>query len=116
MVSAFWHGYYAGYYLTFDLFFVQIYANNIIFKFSRSCSDHPIIKFYRSAEKYLYPLIWLIWTGIFVMNGTYFVALSGKTAIKIISLTNYFAPLFLIALIIFFKLITPKRKSIDKDQ
>lgn len=116
MVSAFWHGYYAGYYLTFSLYFLQMYVNNIIFKFTKIYADHPIIRFYRSTEKYLYPLLWIIWTGIFVTNGTYFIALSGKTAIKIISLTNYSAPLFLVALIIFFNVITPKRKSTDKAQ
>ena len=116
MISAFWHGYYAGYYISSALFFLQIYANNIIFKFSKDYIDHPIIKLHKSTEKYAYPLIWIIWTGVFITNGTYFVALSGKSSMKILALTKYFGPIFLILLIILFKPITPKRKSADKNQ
>jgi hypothetical protein len=33
MVSAFWHGFYAGYYFSFFLWFVQVYTQAEIFRF-----------------------------------------------------------------------------------
>lgn len=35
MVSAFWHGYYIGYYFSFFLWFVQVYVQGLIFKYSQ---------------------------------------------------------------------------------
>lgn len=34
MISAFWHGFYAGYYFSFFLWFLHVHLSGLIFKFS----------------------------------------------------------------------------------
>jgi hypothetical protein len=115
MVSAFWHGFYPGYYVTFGLYFLQIYTSNLIFKFSRVNPDHPIIKLYRKTEDSSFYILWFIWNWIFVNNSAYFVVLSGKGALSILSLMNFSVPIFLILLILFIKIIMPKSQITKKD-
>jgi hypothetical protein len=32
MISAFWHGFYGGYYLSFILWFAQVFVSQLVFK------------------------------------------------------------------------------------
>lgn len=111
MVSAFWHGYYLGYYVTFGLYFLQIYVGNIIYKFSLTNQNHPIIQLYKKTGVIGFSIAWLTWNWIFVNNSVYFPALSGYTAWVILSEMKFATPVFLIALIVFFDFITPKKSS-----
>jgi hypothetical protein len=111
MVSAFWHGYYIGYYVTFSLYFLQIYAGNLIYKFSRTNPKHQIILFYKKTGNVGYYVSWIIWSWIFVNNSVYFPALSGHTAWLILSGMKFANPMFLVTLIILFHVITPKEKK-----
>lgn len=115
MVSAFWHGFYPGYYVTFGLYFLQIYTGNLIYKFSKVHEKHLIIKIYKSSGKIGYYVAWLVWCWIFVNNSVYFPALSGYTAWYILSEMNFAVPIFLVFLIILFKILTPNKKDKKKN-
>lgn len=100
-----------GYYVTFGLYFLQIYLGNIVYKFTKDNQKHPIVDMYNKSGKIGYFVVWFTWLWIFVNNSVYFPALSGYAAWYILSEMKFAVPLFLITLIIFFKLITPRKKS-----
>lgn len=76
MVSAFWHGYYAGYYITFGLYTLQILLGNQVYKFSKENKDHIIIKLYRKTEPISFYVVWFVWNWIFIVDSAFFVVLS----------------------------------------
>jgi lysophospholipid acyltransferase len=113
MVSAFWHGYYIGYYITFGLYTLQIVLGNQIYKFSKENKDHVIIKLYRKTEPVSFLLAWLVWNWIFVVNSAYFILLSFDRSFEILKKMYFGVPIFLFGALIFFKWINKKGKYKD---
>lgn len=70
-ISAFWHGFYGGYYLSFFFWFMQINLAQKVFKFSQNVK-HPIVKAYNSTGIVGYIFLWVVVNFFFSHNGLYF--------------------------------------------
>lgn len=109
VISAFWHGMYGGYYLSFFFWFMQLYASGLIFKFSER-KDHPLMKLYDSFKPFNFWLIWFIWNYLFTHNGAYFHLLDASSGWRFISYCSYFNLIIIISCIVVFTFI-PKQKK-----
>ena len=76
MVSAFWHGFYPGLYISFFLYFLQVFLGGVIYKFSREFKDHWLIQFYNNTQKYSFYFCWFVWNWIIANNSAYFITLT----------------------------------------
>lgn len=71
VVSAFWHGAYGGYYLSFVFWFFMLYVSGLIFKFSEN-KAHPLMKLYNSLQPFSFAAAWVVWNFLFTHFGLYF--------------------------------------------
>lgn len=110
VISAFWHGMYGGYYLSFLFWFMQLYASGLIFKFSER-KDHPLMKLYSAFKPINFYVIWFIWNYLFTHNGAYFHLLETSSGIRFVSFLNYFNLIIIISCIIIFTFLTKQKKQ-----
>lgn len=96
-VSAFWHGFYEGYYLTFGFWFVQMYISGLIFKWSQD-KTRPLMQLYLKAEPYSFWAIWLFWNWLFAHNGMYFHLLEYSYCFEMLATFKYCSPIIMIIL------------------
>lgn len=75
MVSAFWHGYYGGYYISFFLWFCQVYVSQLVFKEAKK-EKSPFRKLYKSLGIVGVILLWLGSNVTFSVSGLFFQVLS----------------------------------------
>lgn len=72
MVSAFWHGYYPGYYLSFFFWFAQVYLQGQIFKLLSKDDRHVLHKIYKKL-KFAGPVLVAVLSGLlFNLNSVFF--------------------------------------------
>lgn len=98
MVSAFWHGFYGGYYFTFLLLFLNMYLSNLIFKLGKYTS-HPLIVAYNKSKPISYYLLLILADLSLIHAATFFIVLSAKSCLKILS-SIYFLPFIYLPLLI----------------
>ena len=100
MVSAFWHGFYGGYYLSFFFWFILIHLSTLVYKITL---NYPIISItYKKTGILGHILLWLLTSSIFNHIGFYFKVLSCKSSLAVMK-SLYFIPnigLILITLIV----------------
>lgn len=94
--SAFWHGFYGGYYISFFLIFLQIQLATLVYKLSKDRKSILVTIYnkYRSISRFF---IWAIITFSFSQSASYFVTLSLPKCWLILK-SLYFLPPFLIIL------------------
>lgn len=83
LVSAVWHGFYAGYYFTFFLWFVQLYMQGEIFRYVKDDSS-KLKKIYNSLGFFGHCLLTVILSIIFSHNAAFFAILDLNLSIKLL--------------------------------
>ena len=91
MVSAFWHGFYGGYYLSFILWFFQVFVSQIVFKESKK-ENSKWVKLYNSLGMVGIVGLWIASNVTFSVSGSYFQILSLKQSWECLKAV-YFYPL-----------------------
>lgn len=93
MVSAFWHGFYGGYYFSFLLWFAQVFVSQLIFKESKK-EKSPWVKIYKMTGYVGKAALWVISNMSFTVCGLFFQILSLKKGLNVLS-ALYFTPFLL---------------------
>lgn len=116
MISAFWHGFYGGYYFTFILWFLQMYVSQLIFKESKK-QNSKWVKMYKSLGMVGKVGLWLLSNILFSVVGTFFQILSIKQSWRILK-AIYFFPLvfYILGYVMFTFGATKTRKPKDEKQ
>jgi hypothetical protein len=107
-ISAFWHGFYAAYYISFVLWFSQLYLQGLIFKYMNN-GRSLWARAYNKAGKVGYVLLSLIVQIIFSHGGVYFMVLSGPYCIKMLIFLKGVPQLILFLGIVIFSVVRPPR-------
>ena len=109
MVSAFWHGFYGGYYFSFFLWFAMVHLAQLIFKANRNYG--VIGKTFKKTGIVGEILLWIIVNTLFSNSGTYFQILSAKAGWKIMV-----AYKFITVLVIFIPIILLELSGVSKSK
>lgn len=110
MVSAFWHGFYAGYYVSFFLWFVQVYTQGEIFRFVKHETSR-LRKFYKRLGFGGNLILTFIVNLIFSHNASFFILLDYKLSFRLLEKVNYIPQTILITLAITFTLLNMFRSK-----
>ena len=115
MVSAFWHGYYAGYYFSFLMWFSQLYLQGQIFKYSKY-EGNFLSKIYNKMGKAA-PFVTVFTANwFFSHNAIFFYLLEAPLCIKFMQ-KMYFVPQILpFLLIILFSVLPAPRRPKQKEK
>lgn len=108
MVSAFWHGFYAGYYFSFFLWFAQVYVQAEIFRLFKN-DNNPMVKICQKLGKPLIIGMTILSCILFSHNATFFYLLQTKYCLELMRRVYYIPQLILVVAIIGFKAIPKKR-------
>ena len=111
MVSAFWHGFYGGYYISFSLWFLMVFLSQLVFRLNL---NYPVVgRYFDKTGLAGKVLLWVIVTVVWANFGTYFFVLSLKKSWRI--LVDYkFVPVLAVlipTLILQFSGLCRKRKD-----
>ena len=113
MISAFWHGFYGGYYLSFVFWFAQLFLSQQVF--SETKKDSNYVKMYRKTGIIGRSLLWSLSNYLFTVNGVFFQVLSLGQSINIM-VASYFIPqLMVIIPIMFFMMFGTRSRRIKKE-
>ena len=107
MVSAFWHGTYTGYYLSFFFWFGQAHLTTMVYKESKR-EKSPWNKLYKALGPAGYPIIWAITIFLLNNNGIYFQILEGKACWRILNTLYWVPPIFVFLAIFLMTVIRGK--------
>jgi hypothetical protein len=112
MVSAFWHGTYIGYYISFFLWFAQVNFSTTVYKeFKKEKS--PWKTLYKLLGPLGFPIVWVLSSFTFTCNGAYFQVLQGRVCIEILNALYWIPPMMLFSVIALFSVIKGKSKKHD---
>ena len=95
-MSAIWHGFYGGYYITFLTFFLLAHFSTLTFKLSKF-SDNIMVKYYNKSQPYGRWILLIFLTFYFGQTGVTFIVLSLPQCFRILK-GIYFAPQLLLLL------------------
>lgn len=104
MISAFWHGFYLGYYFSFLLWFLQVYFQGLVFKYSQR-PDTLMARMYLRLGPARSWILALLATSFFTHNATFFLILEGSLCARFLLKIYCIPQLVFIALIIIFFLL-----------
>jgi lysophospholipid acyltransferase len=113
-ISAFWHGFYPAYYITYALWYVQLYLQTLIFKYTSTHRQSAVVSFYKktgTAGKWA--LAFLV-TLMFSHSATYFLVLSSRPNFNFMKAICFFPQIALFALLFVFMFLTKKAKKDKK--
>jgi hypothetical protein len=110
MVSAFWHGFYLAYYLSFLLWFAQLYLQGIIFKYTQD-KNNIVVKIYESLGQYKAVFLAIFVNILFCHNATYFLIIDGNACLRLLSQVYYIPQFILLGLIILFTILSSQSKQ-----
>lgn len=114
MVSAFWHGFYGGYYFSFFLWFAMVHLAQLVFKANR---NYEVIgKTFKKLGFIGHALLWAFVNTLFSNSGTYFQILSAKISLKIMWAYKFIPILIIIVPIIILEIsgISKGKKKKEK--
>lgn len=114
MVSAFWHGFYGGYYFSFFLWFAMVHLAQLVFKANR---NKPIIgETFKKLGIFGEIILWLFINLMFSNSGTYFQILSAGGGLKIMYAYKFVTILVIIVPIILLEIsgVSKSKKSKSK--
>ena len=110
MISAFWHGFYGAYYLSFTLWFIQLYMQGLVFKYCKN-GKSQLVKLYNKAGTIGQIALSLAVNVLFTTCGGPFLTLRGYYCWKQLY-SIYFAPiLILAALTAIFSVVRPPKDT-----
>lgn len=110
MISAFWHGFYQAYYISFFFWFVQLFLNGLMYKYFKS-DDQLFVRIYKKTGKIGYYVLSFINMQFFNHSAVYMLVLERSICWKILK-HFYFLPQIILlgALFIFMALPQPQSK------
>lgn len=110
LISAFWHGFYGAYYISFVLWFTQLYMQGLIFNYCKN-GQSKLVKIYKACGKLGTYILSFLVQLLFSHNAAFFVVLHGPYCLKLIS-KLYFAPqIAMFVLIVIFNMVKPPRQA-----
>ena len=111
-ISAFWHGFYGAYYISFVLWFAQLHLNTLIFRYTKS-GQSKIAKLYKKSGKVGYFILSLLTLVSFSHCGAYFMVLKGSYCLQLLIKLKFIPQMLLFGVIAFF---TVKRPPKDRSK
>ena len=108
VISAFWHGFYVSYYITFVLAFMQLHVQGLMFKYCKS-GQSVMVKTYRKMGvpgKILVSFMVLFQLSHIVAP---FLILISKYAIKYLVAVNFVPQIILFILLAYFSVVKPPK-------
>jgi hypothetical protein len=114
-VSAFWHGFYSAYYISFVFWFLQLHVQNLAFKYFKS--GKPLLaRLYNQSGLVGNIILSMLVMLMFSHSATYFLVLDPSSGWLLMK-SLYFAPqLILIVLAVVFTFLpAPRQKQEKKD-
>ena len=115
MLSAFWHGFYAGYYFSFFLWFVQVYTQGEIFRFVKN-ENSRLREFYKRFGLAGDIILTVIVNCIFSHNAAFFILLDYKLCFNLLERVNYIPQTILLTLTVTFTLLNILRAKKGKNK
>jgi hypothetical protein len=108
LVSAFWHGFYAAYYISFFLWFLQLHLQSLTYKYFKS--GKPLLaRLYSKSgvigHAVLSILVMLVWSH----NATYLLMLDGDYCLELMRSLHFAPQILLAALTIVFTFLPAAR-------
>lgn len=91
MLSAFWHGFYGGYYFSFFLWFIHVFVSQLVFKESKK-EKSPWVKIYKMTGFLGKAGLWIASNLTFTVCGLFFQILSLKQSLRVLN-ALYYAPI-----------------------
>jgi hypothetical protein len=108
VISAFWHGFYGAYYISFTLWFAQLHLQALIFKYCKN-GRSILVKIYKKMGIIGTVLLSLLVQFLFSHCAASFLVLQGEYCIKLL-FKIYFMPVVVILILIpIFSVIKPPR-------
>lgn len=107
-MSAFWHGFYAAYYLSFTFWFLQLYVQGLIFKYCKN-GRSVFVKIYKSAGIFGKIFIFFAVHWLFSSVAAPFLILRGYYCFQYLWKVKCAPQLILIVLWIMFTVMRPPR-------
>lgn len=116
MVSAFWHGFYAGYYITFFMWYCEMQVATYVFRITRNRPD--LKRKFDEAPAAVHYALWMVVNFAFCYFGISFQLLGVKLCIKAMSRLWFVPEITLILLMLVLQrsplLRTPKTARPDR--
>jgi len=112
MISAFWHGFYQAYYITFFFFFVHLFLNGLMYKYFKS-DDQILVKLYNKSGKIGHFLLSFINMQFLNHSACYLLILDGNICWRVMK-HLYFMPQILLLGFLFIFMVLPQAKSQKK--
>lgn len=109
MVSAFWHGFYSGYYFSFFLWFTQVYVQAEIYRLTKH-EGSRLKKMFKKLGKFQI-VGTIISCSLFSHNATFFYLLRSRLCIQLMQRLYFIPQLILPLSIIVFKVLAKAKKS-----
>lgn len=114
IVSAFWHGFYAAYYISFFLWFMQLHMQSLTYRYFKN--GRPLLaRLYAKSGILGHVILSIIVMLVWSHNATYMLMLDGAYCLQLMS-SVYFAPqiLLIVLTIVFTFLPAPREKEAVK--
>jgi len=108
IISAFWHGFYSAYYISFVLWFAQVHLQGMIFKYSKE--ESTIVKLYKKSGKIGHGVLSFLVLLLFCHSAVYFLLLDGPSCWRLLNKVYFIPQLIMFGLIIYFT-IRPSHKA-----
>ena len=103
LISAFWHGFYAAYYVSFVLWFAQLYLQGLVFTYCKN--DNTLARAYRSAGKLGNFVLSFLVQLLFTNNAAFFLILDGPSCVKLLLKLRFAPQIVLVGLIVLFSFV-----------
>lgn len=108
VISAFWHGFYGAYYISFTLWFSQLYLQGLIFKYCKN-GRSILVKIYEKLGLAGKILLSFAVQFLFSQSAASFLILRGYYCIKLMTKLQFAPAIVLVVLIVMFSVIKPPR-------
>ena len=108
IISAVWHGFYLAYYVSFILWFAQLYLQGLIFKYCKN-GRAPLVKIYKKTGYIGFIILNILVHMSFNYCAVYFLILEGYYSILMIAKLKFIPHIILFVLIGIFANIRPPR-------
>ena len=113
-ISAFWHGFYVSYYISFVFWFLQLHVQGLIFKYCKN-GRSVIVKVYKAMGIAGKVLLSVGVQFLFSSVAAPFLILTGYHSIQYLLKVNFAPHLILIFLMVVFTVMRPPKDPHHKD-
>lgn len=109
VISAFWHGFYGAYYISFTLWFAQLHLQGLIFKYCKN-GRSMLVKIYKKMGVAGTVILSFLVQFLFSHCAASFLILRGYYCIKLLMKIYFMPAVVLFVLITIFSIIRPPRE------